>query len=278
LDVGVPLDTRLKSAAGKPYTVQRLVSDLRAMQRMPETDADWHNIAWQLSALVESTPAGAEASDFLRELSAGALTRLEQDQRVCSEYRGGLDEAFDPGSPIRAAKQDKTGIFGHSCGGLHLVQAVISAVTRFGDDKQKARLRAQLGVLIFRYESERSALLALLQRHPDQGLLLRVQQLKLFGHLVETLTLARKLKAYDTATEGGRKLDQTLRAAASDTARVARELSDGGVFQRLDPIRAQREQTYLDLVGDSCHAIRGLNRALELGLFVPIEPTHPPPP
>jgi hypothetical protein len=74
---------------------------------------------------------------------------------------------------------------------MHLVQAVASAVAVGGSDEHRRRFGRQLGVLLFRYELERPAYASLLLRHPEQGLLIRLQQQKFFGHLIETLTLAR---------------------------------------------------------------------------------------
>ena len=67
------------------------------------------------------------------------------------------DRAFDDGSPLNTAKRDKTGIYGHSCGGLHLIQAVSAFAAASGDDAIKARVRKQLGVLLYRYDLERPA-------------------------------------------------------------------------------------------------------------------------
>ena len=46
---------------------------------------------------------------------------------------------------------------------------------------------------------------------------------------------------------------------------TTRELKALGALDNLDQIRAQNEQLYLDLVGDSAHAIRGLELATGRG-------------
>ncbi len=266
LESGVALDRKLSVEGGKVITFARLVNDLRRGASMPETDAEWHHAAWLLSALVlaDATQGDAGVAGTLSatQLARAALARLEQDQRVCTEYAGDVKHAFDPGSPLRKAKTEKTGIYGHTCGGLHLVQAVLQARDQLAGPALSARVQRQLGVLLFRYEAERAALATLLASHPDQGLILRVQQLKFFGHLLETLTLAKQLGLVDSNTEGGKRIDQVLAQVAEDLVRVVSELDRGGVYQRLGAIRKQREQTYLDLVGDGCHALRGLHRAL----------------
>lgn len=266
LDAGVPLDRKLVTADATQVTLARLVHDMQRTAHVPANDADWHQEAWTLSAWVLDQRLGdkdkLESAVNPAKLRAAALTRLEQDDQVLTDFHGDPTGAFDPGSPLRQAKQKRTGIYGHSCGGLHLVQAVIQSVMQGGDAAQKRRLRKQLGVLLFRYEAERHAYAELLARHPEAGLVLRAQQQKFFGHLLETLGLARSLGAYDTRSEGGRHIDRVMLEAAGDLANTVKELSRGGVYQRLDAIRKQREQTYLDLIGDGCHAIRGLRRTL----------------
>jgi hypothetical protein len=267
LEMDVPLDASYATSTGETISLERLVADLRASAAEPKSDAEFHHVAWQISALAEHArrePRAKDTPPALAGLIAAGLARLEADQKVVESYGGPPDEAFDDGSPLHTAKRDKTGIYGHSCGGMHLVQALLSAVAVAGTDADRRRVRKQLGVLLFRYELERPAYASLLRRHPAQGLLIRLQQQKFFGHLVETLTLARKLELSAPDTEGGRRIDQTIRLSTGDLVAVSNELLGGGVYERLDAIRKEREQTYLDLVGDACHALRGLGRAVEL--------------
>ena len=258
LEAGLPASISYPASDGQTITLERLSADLVGIAKIPTSDTEWRNIAWQVSAMA----ALAKQPENFEELSRAVLFRLEQEQRVVSDYSGTAAQAFASGSPLRAAKTKKTGIFGHSCGGFHLFQAALTANPKAND--QAATIKKQLGVLIFRYESERSILRKMLADHPGQGLLLRVQQVKFFGHLVETLTLARQQERYDPQSEGGRRLDRLIFQSAQDLGQAARELAQGGVYSRLDAIRKEREQTYLDLVGDACHAIRGLSRAVTI--------------
>lgn len=270
LELELPATRRFALGDGASVTLGELVLGVRQAMTLPSGDADWHHAAWALSALASADAAGLADSASAttrglatRELAARALERLEADHAVVASFDGPVERAFAPGSPLREAKANKSGIFGHSCGGLHLVQAVLTAFATAPESERK-RVARQLGVLIYRYESERLTLTELLRAHPAQGLLLRVQQLKFFGHWVETVTLARQLGYLQPGAEGTKRLEGLTLEAAADVVAVARELHAGGVYQRLPQVRAEREQTYLDLVGDACHAIRGLRRARAL--------------
>ncbi len=259
LEIGVSPERELVAAGGERITLARLIDDARERAKPPESDRDWQHAAWTLSALSLD-----QRHPVATELASAALARLERDHAIIARHGGPAADAFDPGTPLQRAKADKTGIYGQGCGGLHLISAVTLAVMRTKQPAQISRLRKQLGVLAYRYEIERAAYAKLVARQPEHGLLLRVQQLKFFGHLVEALMLARKLGAYRPDTEGGKKLDGIVSTASADVARVVGELDRGGVPLRLDRIRAEREQTYLDLIGDGCHAIHGLRSALAL--------------
>jgi hypothetical protein len=265
LEADLPLTRAFVASDKKRITLARLIGDARRSAKLPASESDWHNTAWLLAALTLHDLKNPKAKKLgFPELRDRALDRLEADHRVVTDFSGPAARAFDPGTPLHDAKQKKTGIYGHSCGGLHFVQGVMRAVALGGDEKQLRRVARQLGVLAFRYEAERATYRALLASNPEHGLILRVQQLKFFGHLLETLTLARMLAVYRHDSEGGKKLETIARQAAADVVDVVAELDRGGVFLRLDSIRKEREQTYLDLIGDGCHAIHGLRDALPL--------------
>jgi len=193
-----------------------------------------------------------------------ALDHLERDDKVLLEHSGPPETAFDEGSALTRAKQEKTGIYGQPCGGLHEIQAVLVGAALDRDPKIVSRVQKQLGVLLYRWELERAGYAALLIQHPDQGLLLRVQELKFFGHVLETLVLAKNLDLAEKSSEGARRIEGAIRATAADVADVVRALGEGGVYDRLPSIRKERAQTYLDLIGDGCHAIHGLRLARAL--------------
>ncbi len=268
LDAGVPLDRKLVASDATEVTLGRLVRDLQSTARMPGSDADWHQAPWTLGALALDSRLGDKDAHSgnvdLARLCGRALSRLEQDDRVLTEFHGDPTSAFAAGSSLRKARLDGSGIYGYASGGLPLVQAVVECVMQGGSAADKRRMRRQLGVLLFRYEAERHTYAALLSRHPEAALGLRVHQQRFFGYLLETLALARQLGAYDPHSGGGQRIDRVMLDAAGDLATVVKQLDKSGVYGRLDAIRKDHERTYLDLIGDGCHAIRGLRQTLDV--------------
>ena len=257
LEVGVDPARELKASDGEPITLQQLADDLVETTAVPDAGAGWHHAAWTLGAL--QAHSGSAARRAHAALLTASLERLEADHRpVLDSERDRPERAFDPDQPMRRAKEGKTAIYGHSCGGLHFVQAVLEGVAEDATAERKRRAAAQVDALIYRYRSERLLYDSMLKKTPQHGLVLRVQKLKFFGHLLETLATARKLGIGDD-----RAVRKTAGEAAGDLLATLRDLDRGGVFQRLDTIRREQSQTYLDLIGDGCHAIRGLRGTLD---------------
>jgi hypothetical protein len=269
LEVGVPLGRSLTTQNGEKVTLARLVEDVHRAASLPKSEADYRQLPWLLQTLVfhekrDNADAAASPGPSVKQLLPLALAHLEEDDKVLLEHSGPPETAFDDGSPLTRAKKDKTGIYGQPCGGLHELQAVLLGASVDRTPDVVSRTQKRLGVLLYRWELERAGYAALLRRHPDQGLLLRVQQLKFFGHVLETLTLAKSLDLTEKSSEGARRIEGAIRATAADVADVVQALHEGGVYERLPAIRKEREQTYLDLIGDGCHAIRGLRLARAL--------------
>jgi hypothetical protein len=160
---------------------------------------------------------------------------------------------------VEQSKREKLGFHAHPCGGMHFVEALLHLTASQGD-AGRAPARRIVEALRQRWEKERTLYARLLAAQPEHGLLLRAQQLKFFGHLLENLGLARAALAPNGGDDAGRGADETARLVAGDLSTTLEQLEAGGVWLRLAQIRAEREQTYLDLIGDGCHAIRGLRR------------------
>ena len=164
---------------------------------------------------------------------------------------------------LATAKSEKTGfqkrgqgIFQYTCGGAHLLQGVAHATLRgFGSQTNRARIKHQLHLLLYRFPIELRQIDAGADQHPQYKLPLRIQRLKLTGHTLETLY---RLSPTDLIGEQDRT---ALEQVAAEVVKSVVMLKETAAFTNMEQIRSQNEQMYLDIIGDAAHALRGLRIA-----------------
>ncbi len=254
LEAGVPLDRRFTLPGGKPRTLAAIAHATLDPLVAPTTDGEWRQFAWSLSAIFSLASAEHPKAlppalrTRLEGLFTAALARLEAEDDF-------LQAAMIAGRPDAVEKR-KQKIFAHPCGGLHLIQAVVQGAALVGTPQQKARVAQQLDVLRFRHQVERRIYRETIQKNPDYALLIHVQALKFHGHVLETLGFAQRYgMLHDTPT-----LRETLDAVLADLDAAVEALVPA--YERQHELRQRSLQTYLDLIGDGCHAVRGLRMAL----------------
>lgn len=256
LEIGLSPALELRAADGAEISVRSLLDDMRARVHAPQSDAQWYDAAWWLSAL-ELDP---ERDDqHLASLRDAALARLEADDAVLATE---ALEPFAPNAPMGAAKRNKSHIYGHPCGGLHFVQAVLRAASASPSQDFRTRTQRQLALLLRRHTAERRLYAQTLRARPEARLLVSGQQLKFFGHLLETLALAARLGTADGNPALKAELAAAQRLATSDLLGALEQLEQERAYERLSEITNQRPQLALDLIGDGCHAVHGLRQTL----------------
>lgn len=216
------------------------------------------DVPWALQGLAAWAPPGLAwtASDGT-PMDLDGLTRFTV--AVLVKETGFLAEAMAKGEGFERKGQ---GIFNYTCGGAHLLQGAAYAVARgFGGPADRAALEAQIPIWYYRFPRELAIYDQAMKALPEHRLRLLVQRLKFAGHFLESMHKMAALGLYtpDAAQQ------ETLTGAAREVVSVARTLSELGVLGGLDALRAQDEQLYLDVVGDSAHALRGLELALGRG-------------
>lgn len=255
LEAGVPRDRVFDIPGVGKVKFQRLLDDAFATVTLPQNDKEWHDFAWSLSAMLaahadRARPKGKPdaVQRKLIELSLATLAYVEGQQAF-------LAQLMEENAPQKVEKR-KQQIFSHTCGGLHLVQAAVASAAFIGTPEARARARTQLDVLLFRWQAERRIYAETVAKAPQYALLIRTQELKFYGHLLETFALA----AQAGVVEKGEPLRSKLAPIAADLVRTVGQLAPA--YANLANVRRDREQTYLDLIGDGCHAIRGLRESL----------------
>jgi len=255
-DAGVPPSTPIE-VKGHAHTVGDLYKGSLSETWFRTADGTHsfdtsNDIPWSLFGLASWSGPGQEWTSQNGHTSSADDWANHTMDLLIKETRF-LDEA-------KKAKRDfqkqGQGIFQYTCGGAHLLQGVAHATLKgFGSTSNRALLKEQLHLLLYRFPIELGQIDAGEKQHPDFKLPLRVQRLKLTGHTLETLY---RLSATDLVGEQDRK---ALEQVAAEVVKSVVLLQETGALVQLESIRAKNEQLYLDIVGDSAHALRGLRIA-----------------
>ena len=127
----------------------------------------------------------------------------------------------------------------------------------FGTEDDRLRIAEELEVLFHRLPFEVGLVDKLMQQQPDYAVILVEQRLKFLGHWLETIHKADAMGLFTPTEDQRRQMD----AATGELVRTVLLIEQLGVYGKLEQIRAAREQSWFDYVGDSAHALRGLDLA-----------------
>jgi hypothetical protein len=264
---GVPLSREVKRADGR-MSVNELVQSVEGGFHSEVGDAWWAREAWTLDLLAQELKPGA--STFKNDAGEGydvaaleeaALAELEKQQAF-------LGEAMDQGKP--SAPKERQLIYAHPCGGFHFIQGVLTWM-RFPENRERFRARVdrQIAILFYRLGSETHVYDDALESSPKEYvLLLLAQKLKFYGHWLETVGRLEQEHTLVPSDEQKRQIAQ----AKELLAKTVEQLQEQKAFERMDEFRTLGKQLALDLIGDSCHAVHGLE--LTSGNRAPATKTH----
>ena len=249
---GLPLDHVFPVRGGREVTLETLLDSALATFEKPPTAHEFGRQAWTVEAIFASQQPGTRLeldgwSPTYTELALYSMEALT----LLQEF---LEEPMQRNLP-EAVEKKKQGIYAHTCGGLHLIQAAVRGASRVGSETLLERAREQLEIARFRFDAERRIYRETIQQAPKYRTLLLVQEMKFYGHLLETFGLAAEWGVL-TPTDASRRF---IREVAGDLVDAVRDLES--VYAEIETYRSKGSQTYYDLVGDGCHAIRGLRMA-----------------
>ena len=268
LERGPPLDAPLAELSATARHSFLFPSDFR----------QWNDVAWFLHALSSQTrrdagaplalgtDPGAPDAPTPASLARAALGWVESADRVVEEALAaeGLFERPSGNAPFAEA-----GIYATTCGGQHLLQAVLAArAAGFLTGEEDARIARRVEVLIARLDAEdhfrrREEERALAAGHSKtRASRFRVlTSLKLHGHACETLAAA--LPLFPPGSEFRPRVREALEKAIERTVSLLRtDLTvldpQGTIALRL----REKEPSMWELwFGDTCHALHGLRLA-----------------
>jgi hypothetical protein len=248
---------RIVQAQGHKHPISDLYQNTLADHPFPTkgtlTPTTANDVPWSLFALASWSPMGTTWTD-----ANGHQHSLDD---VTDKVGSALTEATDFLSKAKASgagfAKRKQGIFAFTCGGAHLIQGVLHARLRgFGSAAGSAQVQEQLDLLAYRFPIELAAIDAGLASHPEFAIPLLIQRLKLAGHTLETYA---RVSAWGGT---GAPTASDLLPYATAVANSVSLLAEAGAFETIDAIKETDTQRYLDIVGDSAHALRGLRIAL----------------
>ncbi len=244
---GVELDYPFE-ADGKQFTVRDLVES--ALWRFePPKDDGWEHEAWTLIALAH---AGRHSRDpsFVnhkgqrfdgQDLVKRAADHLNREMEF-------IEHARSTGAELQKRRE---GVHSHPCGGLHLASA--PAIWMIDTEVREALLASMeraATTLAWRAVAEHEIYEKAREEHPGHGLMVTAQEMKFYGHWLETMADIRN---------AGIEVDQeSIDKSIAFLVEAVERLDGYGTFGRMEEIRQRRAQTYRDLIGDAAHALRGL--------------------
>ncbi|TNE88911.1 MAG: hypothetical protein EP330_12930 [Deltaproteobacteria bacterium] len=259
-EIGVPANREVQ-VAGTTHPVSDLY--LHALSRSwthgDRTGFDSYNDApWALQAIATWAPGElawtADGHEMtLDKYTSDVVAKLAADTKF-------MHDAFAAGAPLQKRKQ---GIFGYTCGGAHMLQGAMFAVGKgYGSDADKDKISAELAVLFPRLPFEVELVDGLLKQHPEYQVVLIEQRLKFLGHWVETLYKAEAMGLIEPSEAQRAQME----LAVDQLVKTVIAIDKLGIYGKLDTVKASNEQTYLDYVGDSAHALRALDLATGQGV------------
>ena len=269
LERGLGLADPLSSKPGSPVALAALQAGQRrwepTAQGQPAIFANTDEAPWLVQSWCQAASHGGPdrittetRGDLpVATIASDLLAVLERDSAF-------LIEAMTAGAPVEKKRQ---GIYQYACGGAHLFQGVVAcAAEGFPRGKDLGdRLDRLADAYLYRVSWETRLVDDAITQNPKLLLILRNQDIKFLGHLLESLGKAERdglwtpdppqRQALDAAET--RLMAQVLRVSgmAGYQRKTLNRLRSGGDKgpQSLDPY-----QVSLDLIGDAAHALYGI--------------------
>ena len=233
------------------YYNMRLYSNYLNPKNNQSSYASTNELAWSLQGMSTWAPeklkwiALEQYSMDMDEMTRFAAIVLQKEsEEILSAMKSGA-----------SFQKNGKGIFQYTCGGSHLLQAVVHAYGMgFGDDDVKKILMVQNELLYYRFVQELKIYDQLMKQNSDYKQILLLQRLKFIGHFLESVS-----KMIVLADEHPRPEHlEIIKGAADQLVLTVEALRRDGLFLHIEKLRHQNHQQHLDLIGDASHALYGL--------------------
>lgn len=251
LGAGLSLDREFR-AGDRDWKILDLVEGMFWFFVPPTSNLGWGREAWTLMSMADAVRAGYGSENFKNHqgLEFDISSLAEMASKELSNKMDFLDKLRDNGHDLVKRRQ---GVYSEPCGGFHFVEGPSMWLpTRNKSSDLATSLSKVQDLLGFRLRIE-SELYERIRKGatPQVVLLLAIQDLKFFGHWLEATAALR-----DNGLMGATSAD--VARAKLGLVEAVERLSGYRAFDLMDDIRANRKQSYLDLIGDAAHALGGL--------------------
>lgn len=205
-------------------------------------------LSWLVSVLTHEFPQDRDSFKTARGLEVRVTKLLE---RHLSETEAAWADTF---AAMAGAKgYTKGAVHRTACNGTHMIYGLIDAL-RYGYTVADVRARTDrlVGALLFRMRAEPALIDASLRAgHPLIRLNADAAKLTFLGHAVEDLGYGAQHGVLHLTPPQVQVVDEARAQLAGIVSRITSE-------HDLDALQAQVPQAYKILLGDACHAYRGL--------------------
>ena len=252
IEAGVPLDHTFTHDR-QARTLSDLVDGAHALFRPSQVVGQPNMLPWSIIALARTTSP-------LRGRWTNAWGEPVDLDRVVEHALGLLEEASLP--VAQAMREDrpestKAPVHGFTCGGAHMLYALLTAAqTGYATGDRLDRVRRQTDLMVWRLRAD----LALIERFYRERAAQRGAswfdldaKVKLLGHGEECLAFG--------VLRGVVKLTDGQERQRRDAVATLRRLLDEMEGRNLAEARDIDRELFRQLVGDACHARRGLTLA-----------------
>jgi hypothetical protein len=249
LEAGVTLDYAFTSQ-GRARTVGDVVEGARALFRPSEIITQPNMLPWSMIAFARtiSPLRGRWANAWGEPVDFDAV--VESALRLMEEASLPLSQAMREGR----AESTKAPVHGFTCGGTHMLYALLSAVQAgyVGRDRLE-RVRQQVDVMVWRLSADPELISRFYKERAAQRGAYWYEtdaKLKLLGHGQECLAFATHRNVVKlTGPQQGQ-----WREAETRLKRMIEDIEGRNVAEARDIDR----ELFRQLVGDACHARHGL--------------------
>jgi hypothetical protein len=247
LEAGVPASEPF-ACDGRIYHLQDLGEGAKALFRFDPRTFDRNDLAWSLIAFAElDAPAWENAYGERIQLQEVVGFGLQ----VIQEATQGLKPYVAANLPL----PKKMPIHGLTCGGTHLCYSLLVAAKHgFLQAAGGDILQEQLQMLVYRLQADPDLIDRYFRAIPaasDADLFRAGAKLKILGHALECLGYAQTHRLWQPSPIQRAQIEQA-------TQEVQGLLSYVMTFD-LAAIRRRQAQLMQQVIGDTCHAYRGLS-------------------